>query len=139
VNKKDYGLLYQVVCSFGKPFRILSFNGPFKGSAADVSILRSTIVPYLRDDEKIIGDKGYRQENKCWCPPAGRIYELSDEEKSMRRKVTRIRQVNERLIGRLTSWGCFKKKWNKSIFLHKLCAHVAARLTQLEVHAFPLT
>ena len=93
----------------------------------------------LREDEKIIGDKGYRQEEKCWCPPAGKINELSVEEKIERRKVTRIRQITERMIGRITSWGVFKRKWNKNFFFHKLCAHVAARFTQLEVHAYPLT
>jgi hypothetical protein len=138
-DKKAHGLLYQVVCSLGKPFRFLSFNGPFKGSAADVSILRTTVLPLLKEDEKIMCDKGYTQEEKCWCPPKGKITKMTQEEKCKRRKVTRIRHLNERLIGRLTKWGCFKRKWNKSWGLHKLCAHVAARLTQLEVYTFPIT
>jgi len=138
-EKKDHSLVYQVVCSLGKPFRFLSFEGPFKGSAADVSILRETIIPLLREGERVMTDKGYWQEEKCWTPPVGNVSELSDEQKAMRRKVTRIRQVNERLIGRLTFWGIFKRRWQSSWRLHKLCAHVVARLTQLEVHVYPLT
>lgn len=138
-NKKDYTLQYQVVCSLGKPFRILSFDGPFKGSAADVSIFRDTLVPSLVTNEKVMTDKGYHQEERCWHPPLGHINNLSVEDKIKRRKVTRIRNLNERLIGRLTFWGVFKKRWNYGFDFHELCAHVAARLTNLEVTAFPLT
>ncbi len=132
-------MFYQVVCSLGMPFRFLSFEGPFKGSAADVSQARSTIIPLLIEGEKVITDKGYWQESKCWTPPVGKMNQLSTEDKIKRRKVTRIRHLNERLIGRLTFWGCFKKKWNCSWKLHQLCAHVASRLTQVEVHVYPLT
>jgi len=75
-----------------------------KGAAADVSILRSTIIPLLEHDEKIMCDKGYWQEEQCWCPPTERMIELAEIEKAQRREVTRIRHLNERLIGRLTSW-----------------------------------
>ena len=130
---------YQVVCSLGKPFRILSFDGPYKGSAADVSIARETIIPQLKENERIMADKGYYQEKKCWTPPIGPISQMDSAKKTMRRKVTRIRHLNERLIGRLSFWGIFKKRWDSSWRLHSMCAQVAARLTQLEVHAFPLT
>jgi hypothetical protein len=138
-EKKCHGLFYQVTCSLGKPFRFLSFDGPFKGAAADVSIARSTIIPLLKEKEKVMCDKGYWQDNKCWCPPLGDIDKMATEDKIKRRKVTRIRHLNERLIGRLVSWGCFKKKWRYSWSLHEMCAHAAARLTQLQVYAFPLT
>ena len=131
--------MYQVVCSLGKPFRILSFDGPFKGSAADVSIMRNTILSKLKKDEFVMCDKGYRQEERCWCPPSGKVATMSAEDKIKRRAVTIIRQLNERIIGRIVTWGFFKRKWNKSGSFHKLCAHVAARLTQLEVLMFPLT
>jgi hypothetical protein len=131
--------LYQVVCSLGKPFRILSFEGPFKGSAADVSIIRETIIPLLRENEKVMCDKGYYQEEKCWCPPTGAMNQLSAEEKLKRRKVTRIRQINERLNNRITFWGCFKKRWQCNWKLQRMCAHVAAKLTQLELYVHPLT
>ena len=128
------------MCSLGKPFRILDFDGPFKGSAADVSTLRSTIVPLLEENEKIMTDKGYHQEVKfCWTPPTGNISNLSVENKMKRRKVTRIRHLNERITGRLNNWGIFKKKWTKSWKLHRLCANVAARLTQLELYSNPVT
>ena|SRR6185312_4637445 len=138
-DKKGYGLVYQLVVSLGKPFRILSFNGPFKGAAADVSILRSTVYKSMREDEMVMCDKSYRFEAKCWCPPEGEIDSLSNEEKYKRREVTRIRHIVERVIGRLKMWGIFSKKWNKGWRLHKLCANAAARLSQLELHAFPLT
>jgi hypothetical protein len=139
-NKKDYTLNYQVVASLGKPFRILSFDGPFKGSAADVSIFRDTVMKELKPNEKVMTDKGYYHEaERCWFPPLGHINSLSREDKIKRRMVTRIRQLNERMIGRLTFWGIFKKRWNYGFDFHELCAHVAARLTNLELIAFPLT
>lgn len=138
-EKKDFALLYQVVVSLGKPFRILSFDGPFKGSAADVTILRETIKPQLFSDELVMCDKGYLQEEQCWCPPSGPIQSLSTRDKFGRRCVTRIRQLNERVIGRLKMWGMMRRKWNLSWRLHKSCAHVVSRLTQLELILFPLT
>jgi hypothetical protein len=138
-HHKAFGFLYQVVCSLGRPFRFLSFDGPFKGSAADVSIARSTIIPRLREGERVMCDRGYHQEPKCWCPPTGSIDILSADEKRRRRAVTRIRHLNERLIGRLKFWGCLAKRWNYSWSLQRLCARVAAKLTQLEVYAYPLT
>jgi hypothetical protein len=138
-DKHTHGLVYQVVCSLGKPFRILSFLGPFKGSAADVSILRTTIVSKLLPGERILCDKGYWQEEKCWCPPTGEINGMSQEEKWERRNVTNMRQLVERVIGRLKNWGCLKKTWTFNWRLHELCAHVVAKLTQLDLHIHPLT
>jgi len=138
-DKKDHGFWYQVICSLGKPFRFLGFQGPYKGAAAAVSIARDTIIPNLLPNEKIMTDKAYWQEERCWTPPLGDIRTMSVEDKIKRRKVTRIRHLNERLINRLTSWGIFRRRWSKSWRLHALCAHVAARLTQLQVHAFPLS
>ncbi len=139
VNKNAYGYLYQIGASLGKPFQFVSFDGPFKGSAADVSIIRSTLVPQLEKDEIIMCDKGYRHESRCWCPPEGNIGSMCAEDKAKRREVTKIRQLNERVIGRLVLWGVFKRKWSQGWRFHKLCAHVAARITQLELHAYPLT
>jgi len=139
-EQKVHCLLYQITCSLGKPFNILSFDGPFKGSSADVSIFRSTIVPLLEKNEKVMCDKGYWQEVEfCWCPPTGKISKLSNEEKIKRRKVTRIRHLNERVISRLHSWGCFQKKWKRSWTFQSICLHVVARLTQLELYSNPLS
>jgi hypothetical protein len=138
-DKKDHGLVYQIVCSLGKPFRILSFLGPFKGSAADVSILRATIIPKLLTGERILCDKGYYQEEKCWCPPVGEMNGMSQQQKLERRNITNLRQLIERVIGRMKSWGCLTKRWTQSWKLHGLCAHVVAKLTQLELYDNPLT
>lgn len=93
----------------------------------------------MRPREKAMADKGYYRSPHCWCPPVGKMKNLTDAQKLARRKVTRIRQVNERLNGRIHGWGCMNKQWRYGPEKHKLCAHAAARLTQLEVHAFPLT
>jgi hypothetical protein len=140
-SKKAYTLQYQVVCSLGKPFRIISFDGPFKGAAADVSIFRDTIKPHLEywNNETVMADKAYHQDESCWTSPLGPINKLSEEDKRKRREVYRIRHLVERVIGRLTFWGIFKKKWNYDYDLHELCAHVAAKLTNLELVAYPLT
>lgn len=139
-HKEDFTLQYQLTASLGKPFRILSFEGPYKGSAADVSVFRETLVPLMKDKEKVMTDKGYWQDEvHCWCPPLGEISTMSLENKIKRRKVTRIRQLNERMIGRLKFWGLFKKRWNYTWEFHEICAHVIAKLTQLELLASPLT
>jgi hypothetical protein len=138
-DKHDHGLLYQIVCSLGKPFRILAFHGPFKGSAADVSIIRSTIISKLLPEERVLCDKGYWREAKCWCPPTGEINRMTPEQKNERRNITNMRQLVERVLGRLKSWGCLKKRWTFSLWLHELCAHVVAKLTQLDLYVHPLT
>lgn len=134
-----FGFKYQVTCSLGKPFRLISFEGPFSGSASDVTIFRDTIAPHLIENERVMCDKGYYQDERCWCPPTGDQSSLTDAEKLAKRKVTRIRQLNERLNGRLKGWGFFRKKWRYGLTRHRLCASVCAKLTNLEVHAFPLT
>ncbi len=137
-DKKDFGITYQVTVSLGKPFRILSFEGPFKGSAADVSVFRSTLKPKLLDGEKVMTDKGYWQDDQCWTPPTGNFAKMPINVKIRRRKVTIIRHLNERGIGRLTFWGIFKRRWNSSFSRHELAAKVTARLAHLELHHFPL-
>jgi hypothetical protein len=96
-------------------------------------------MPQLKYEERVMCDKGYWQEKKCWCPPCGPMKTMSVEDKIERRNITRTRQINERVIGRITTWGCFKRKWRSSWRLHKLCAQVAARLTQLELRVNKLT
>lgn len=137
-HKNDHGITYQVAMTLGKPFVICSFLGPFKGSAADVSIFRTTLKPKLRKDEKVMTDKGYWQDDCCWAPPTGKYKEFTEEMKIRRRCVTIIRHLNERGIGRLTFWGIFKRRWTDSFIRHKLAATVAAKLTQLELYTFPL-
>lgn len=139
IHKASHGILYQVVVSLGKPYRILSFDGPFKGAAADVSIYRCTIKPKLRVDEKVMADKGYLADSTCITPPKGTFASLDAKGKAEFLNVTKIRQLNERVIGRLNQWGCFSKKWNQSIKLHSVCALTCAKLTQLELYLYPLT
>ena len=92
----------------------------------------------LKENEKVMTDRGYYQETThCWTPPTGKF--LTREENIQRRKVTCIRHLNERLIGRLKDWGFMRKRCRKSWEFHTECSHVVSRLTQLELHAFPLT
>jgi hypothetical protein len=86
-----------------------------------------------------MADKGYVKEEKCWTPPMGSMNQLSDDDKLKRRKVTRIRHLNERAIGRLVTWGIFKKRWHFDPDYHRLCATTAAAFTQLELLYSPLT
>jgi hypothetical protein len=139
VNKKAYGILYQVTVSLGKPYRILRFEGPFKGAASDVSIIIETLIPSLLSGEKVMCDKGYLNEDRCLTPPKGKFPTLDHEGRHLFIDITRVRQLNERVIGRLCLWGCFSKKWSLSFELHQLCANAAAKLTQLELYLYPLT
>lgn len=138
-DKHKYGLLYQITCSLGKPFRFLAVHGPFKGAAADVSIFRTTLVPYLSRGEKVMTDRGYWQETQfAWSPPTGDISTLSTAQKIERRKVTRIRHLNERLIERLKNWALFTEKWTGSWKFQTDCFFVCTKLTNLSVCYFPL-
>lgn len=139
MNKKDHGLLYQVVVSLGKPFRIISFEGPYKGAAADVSIFRATILPHLLEGEKVMCDKGYIQEERCWCPPGGSYSDLTLQQKIDRRQVTSIRHLVERVICVLKSFGFLRRRWGSSFEDHELATMVIAKLTQLLLYTHELT
>lgn len=138
VKHASYGLLYQVGCSINYPIRLVNFSGPFKGSCSDVSIFRETLLPLLRDGELVMCDKGYLAEPRCWTPPRGKFYALSREDKGKSIEVTKIRQVNERVIGRLKEWGIMRKRWRLDFDLHQLCAGCVAKLTQLQLFTNPL-
>lgn len=86
-----------------------------------------------------MGDKGYSADETCWCPPRGEYEKFTVEQKIERRKVTVIRHLNERGIGRLVAWGIFKKRWYSTSSRHELAAHVCAKLTQLLLYEYPLT
>jgi hypothetical protein len=128
-----------VIVSLGQPFRILALDGPFKGAANDLTIFRMSTLNRLLKNERVIADRGYVKESMCWTPPLGSMLRMSEEDKLKRRKVTRIRQLNERMIGRLKFWGVFCKKWHHSFSFHQLCAQVVGALTQLEIFYSPMT
>jgi hypothetical protein len=132
------------ICVFTLPatltLRILAFSGPYKGAAADVTVFRSTIKPLLKPRERLMADKGYSHDESCWCPPRGKYSQFTVEQKIERRRVTVIRHLNERAIGRLVGWGIFKRRWHsKKPTDHKLAAHASAKLTQLLLYHYPLT
>jgi hypothetical protein len=135
---RHHGVLYQVGCSVNYPIRLVDFSGPFKGSSSDVGIFRQTLLPQLRNREMVMCDKGYIAEPRCWTPPRGKFYNLSRAQKGQSIEVTRIRQVNERVIGRLKEWGVMRKTWRLSFDLHRLCARCAAKLTQLQLYTNPV-
>jgi hypothetical protein len=134
-----YGLKYQVGCSISYPIRIVEFSGPYKGGRSDVGIFRSTLLPLLEERELVMCDKAYLAEKRCWTPPKGKFITLSREDKGKSIVVTKIRQVNERVIGRLSEWGVMDKKWNLDFEFHGECANGAAKLTQLQLYTNPLT
>ncbi len=138
-NKKEYGLLYQVTVSIGKPYRIVDFSGPYKGSGADVTIMRESLLPSLEENEKVLCDKAYLREIACITPPQGKYQTLSREGKGKFIEVTKVRQLNERVIGRIKQWGVMVKKWQLDFDFHELCARCAAKLTQLQLYITPLT
>lgn len=138
LRKNAYGILYQVTVSLGRPYRILDFSGPFKGSCSDSSIIKATIIPQISEEEKIMCDKAYRFVPNCWTASAGKFSSLSSDERREYITIAKIRQLNERVIGRLAQWGVMKKKWPLSFDLHRLCARAVAKLTQLELFIYPL-
>ena len=139
VNHAAYGLLYQVTCSLGKPYRILEFSGPYKGSCADVTIFRRTILHRLNHSERVLCDKAYRFEKKCLTSPVGKFRALSSSGRRQFIAISKIRQINERVIERIKEWGVMKKKWNLTFDLHERCAKCVAKLTQVQLLTNPLT
>jgi len=139
VAHKGHGFLYQVTASLGQPYRILHFAGPYRGSCSDGSIIRTTVIPLLREGEKVMCDKGYLNESRCMTPPEGKFGALSHEQRSQYIEVARVRQLNERVIGRIMEWGIMVKKWNLTSRLHELCARCVAKLAQLQLYTNPLT
>ncbi len=131
--------MYQVTVSLGKPYRILEFSGPYKGSCSDVSIVRNSVIPMLEENEKIMCDKGYLNESRCITPVKGKFATLSREEKGFSLEVAQVRQLNERVIGRVMQWGLMTKKWTLGFDFHELCARCVAKLTQLQLYTSPLT
>ena len=136
--KKDFGFHYQVCCSMDRPYRLLDFQGPYKGSASDVSIVRETLVPRLRSTKYLLCDKGYK-ERTCWCPATGRFKNLTPEQQVEYTRITSVRQVNERIIGRIKAWGCTRRRSSQNWKIIDMCVKCVVRLTQLELMNFPLT
>jgi len=126
-----FGFKYQITCSLGGP-KICSVHGPFKGSAADVSIYRQTIVPMLKVGEKGLGDSGYRHESNDHVIAAGSLDGI------MVSKAYRVRQNIERLIERMKNWGCLTVTWKYSWRLHKRCIEVIAQLANFILEFQPL-
>lgn len=84
-------------------------------------------------------DKGYLNEPRCITPPEGKFSSYSHEQRAQYIKVSKIRQLNERVIGRVMEWGIMVKRWNLSFDFHELCARCVAKLTQLLLYTNPLT
>ncbi len=83
----DFGIIYQVAISLGKPFHQVSFEGPFKSAAAEVSVYRDTIKKKLLPGEKPMTDKAYWGDETCWTPTLGKITMMSESQKIERRKL----------------------------------------------------
>jgi hypothetical protein len=83
--------------------------------------------------ERVLCDKAYAAESKCMTSPRGKYGSLSPIGRSQFIAVSRIRQINERVIGRCKQWGLLKKQWSLSFDLHERCALYIAKLTQLQL------
>jgi hypothetical protein len=139
MHHQAYGLNYQVTCSLGAPYRILEFSGPYKGSCADVTIFRKSLISRLRDGERVLCDKAYLYESRCLTAPRGKFHSLDRDGRSRFIYVSRIRQINERVIGRIKQWGVMGRIWNLTFDYHQLCANAVAKLTQVQLYTNPLT
>lgn len=136
---KSYFVLFQTVASLGTN-RIVSVDGPFKGSAADVTIARESIIPQMLPDERLLADAGYRHENcnHMIVAPGGQSASMTSTEREFAGQVHSARQVVERLYSRMQEFNVIKGVWRFDLdFLGDVFMAVA-QITNYKLKYLPL-
>lgn len=132
-------VLFQTVVSLGTN-RLVHLDGPFKGRAADVTIARETIVPYLRDGERLLADAGYRYEGESSMivAPGGRSVNMTSEERKFAGKVHQMRQNVERVYARMKEFEVMNGVWRYDLKFLQNVVFVVGRLTNVKLLYMPL-
>lgn len=119
---KGAGLRYEIGLSISSG-SIVWVHGPFAcGAFPDVSIFRLGMKSALSPDEKVIGDKGYRDE-KCEKPPA-----IDDPNK---RTYAIIRARHETVNSRFKNFRVLSDTFRHDISLHGVCFHAVANISHI--------
>lgn len=134
-------VLFQAVVSFGTK-RIVYFDGPHKGRAADVTIARQSIVEpgLLKAGERLLADAGYRYEgeNSMIVAPGGRTLNMTEDERRIAGIVHSHRQIVERIFGRMKMFGLMNGIWRFDLAFLQDCVFVIAMLTNFKLLYNPL-
>ena len=97
-------------------------HGPFPcGLHSDLTIFRMGMKSALGEEERVVVDDGYRNE-QCFLNPDGVL-------SATRRQ--RIRARHESVNNRLKQFSALGSTFRHNISLHSICFHAAANLTQL--------
>jgi hypothetical protein len=132
-------------CGIGE---ILDIDGPFKGTGADITIARITIIPRMSVNEKVWTDAAYSRRDR----PANFVLEapftpflalvcgknLSKEQKQTNKRIYRARQIVERSILCLKQYAHITQSWPYSFKLHCLCIYAQAKLVNFDLQYHPL-
>ena len=138
VKHQQHSLKYEIALSMDE--RIIWVNGPFKGSANDLTIARSEFVRQLPDNERALADLGYLGDWHFIVPykPA-----RDHEQRIFNLHHYTLRQSIERVNKRVKQFNCLKNLWRlrgeEGFFLHKCAFHTICYLTQLSFEEQPLS
>ena len=142
VNKRREGkhpmVLFQFVTSFSGEF--VHVSGPYKGTAADVTVARDSVFDLLKPGERLLADAGYRAEAEghCIVAPGGRSVAMSAEDRKFAGEVHSARQIVERALKRLHDFAFTHNTWRYDAkFMHE-CVLVACKLCNVYLHYHPL-
>ena len=129
VGSSKFALKYEIGVSFGVSSRIVWVSGPWKGAAADPTILRTSgLLEALPKDEALLADKIYKGlRHRIIVPRPGKF--LNAEGRAYNFLVYSARQTVERAIRRIKNSELCRSTWRSSIALHKLCFMAQCKLT----------
>ena len=94
------------------------------GQYPDLSIARKKFVKLLKEGERAIADKGYR-DFRYFCNPSGTGY----VSKYMKKVLARHENVNRRI----KSFECLSGTFRHNVFLHHDFFHAVANIVQLSI------
>lgn len=122
------GLRYEIGLSISNS-NIVWANGPFPcGDYPDVKIFKNYLAKRLAINERIVADKGYKND-RCF-------YNIPNHPESFS---SRIRARHETVNRRLKHFSVLGSMFRHDISLHSACFHAALNLTQLMIsHSEPL-
>ena len=94
------------------------------GQYPDLSIARKKFVKLLKEGERAIADKGYR-DFRYFCNPSGTGY----VSKYMKKVLARHENVNRRI----KSFECLSGTFRHDVSLHHVFFHAVANIVQLSI------
>lgn len=133
---KFYALKYELAVSYRRPYKIIWFNGGYKGTISDIEVYRDQLKYALGNNEYLLGDKGYLGDPSLITPfknPHGDI--LRDPDKlRFNHKLQIRRQTIERINKRVKDWRLAASTWRGFNYDFAItCFYVICKLVNLQL------